>query len=66
MLGKIVVTDAQSETPIEFFDPNLLNLVSLVSTAQPKCFNESAKDQLHIIAVDCGIKYNQVLESPIC
>ena len=60
MLGKIVVTDVQSESPIDFFDPNLLNLVSLVSTAEPKCFNESAKDQLHIIAVDCGIKYNQV------
>ena len=60
LLGKIVVTDVGSDKEIKFFDPNLLNLPSLVSTPQLKCFNEAAKDKLHIIAVDCGIKYNQV------
>ena len=58
MINDPTFKDGQEK--IDFMDPNLLNLPSLVSTTQPKCFNETAKDQLHIVAVDCGIKNNQV------
>ncbi|KAJ8319880.1 hypothetical protein KUTeg_001467 [Tegillarca granosa] len=54
MLGKIVLG---SEDP-DFIDPNKLNLVNEVSLKSPVTYNESGG--IKIVAVDCGIKFNQI------
>lgn len=41
-----------------FFDPNLVNLVDMVSVKEPVVFNKSGL--IKIIAVDFGLKYNQI------
>ncbi len=39
-------------------DPNKRNLVSEVSRAEPIVYNPEG--EIKVIAVDCGIKYNQI------
>jgi carbamoyl-phosphate synthase small subunit len=51
MLGKIVY-DNQN---IDFYDPNLVNLVEQVSTREKKIFGEG---RYRILLIDCGVKYN--------
>ena len=57
ILGKVVMegTDPQS---IPFEDPNKIHLVQQVSLKKPVEYN--TKGDVKIIAVDCGIKYNQI------
>lgn len=55
MLGKIVV---DGEEDIQFFDPNKINLVAEVSVKEPVSYNVGGKYKL--VAVDLGIKYNQI------
>lgn len=50
MLGKIVI-----DNDIDFFDPNLENLVAQVSTKEKKVYG---KGKYRILLVDCGVKYN--------
>ncbi|KAL1663870.1 hypothetical protein GGG16DRAFT_65280 [Schizophyllum commune] len=52
---------------IPFSDPNAQNLVSVVSIKEPKLYKPTAEPKLHpsgrplrIIAVDVGMKYNQI------
>ncbi|RHY26357.1 hypothetical protein DYB32_007703 [Aphanomyces invadans] len=55
--GRIVVEG--NETP-SFADPNMRNLVAEVSTKTVKTYGKG--NQLKILAVDCGIKYNIIRE----
>ncbi|XP_048582392.1 CAD protein isoform X2 [Nematostella vectensis] len=57
MLGKIVIDGTDPET-VPFHDPNLENLVDIVSCKIPTVYNPQGTP--HIIALDCGIKYNQI------
>ncbi|XP_067677512.1 multifunctional protein CAD-like [Haliotis asinina] len=57
MLGKVVVDGEDSES-VSLLDPNITNLVKEVSIQKPVVYNESG--DLKIMAVDCGIKYNQI------
>lgn len=50
MLGKIVY-----EEDVEFYDPNLENLVSLVSIGEKQVYGNG---KYRILLVDCGVKYN--------
>mmetsp|Transcript_34549 Transcript_34549/g.108292 ORF Transcript_34549/g.108292 Transcript_34549/m.108292 type:complete len:1540 (-) Transcript_34549:78-4697(-) len=50
MKGKIVM-----EEDVPLSDPNMLNLVAHVSTKVPMTFGSG---DVHILAIDCGIKYN--------
>jgi len=50
MKGKIVMDE---DVPLR--DPNQLNLVAEVSTSVPRTYGTG---DIHILAVDCGIKYN--------
>lgn len=57
MLAKIVLGDeSPDDTP--FYDPNKINLVADVSTKEVKKFNPTG--DVHIIAVDVGLKNNQL------
>lgn len=56
-MGKIIIHDFKNEQ-IDFVNINHFNLVKEVSTKKPKIFNE--KGSTKIIAIDCGIKYNQI------
>ena len=56
-LGKIVFEDDEAEK-IEFYDPNVENLVAKVSTDEVKIFNEGGATK--IVAVDVGLKFNQL------
>jgi carbamoyl-phosphate synthase small subunit len=51
MLGKILYDDQD----IELYDPNLDNLVSMVSIKEKKVFGSG---KYKIILIDCGVKYN--------
>jgi carbamoyl-phosphate synthase small subunit len=51
MLGKIEFDDDK----IEFYDPNLENLVSMVSTREKKIYGNG---KYRIMLVDCGVKTN--------
>ncbi|MFQ5822512.1 MAG: glutamine-hydrolyzing carbamoyl-phosphate synthase small subunit [bacterium] len=51
MLGKIVV----QEKDIEFFDPNLVNLVTRVSPKKPVNYGTGKK---RILLIECGCKFN--------
>ncbi|XP_078362371.1 multifunctional protein CAD-like isoform X2 [Oculina patagonica] len=57
MLGKVVIEGVQPES-VPFDDPNQRNLVAEVSSKTPVVYNPSG--EFKIIAVDCGIKYNQI------
>jgi carbamoyl-phosphate synthase small subunit len=54
MLGKIVIGELPEDVP--FVDINKQNLVARVSTDELKVFNPEG--DLHIMAVDCGMKGN--------
>jgi len=51
MLGKIVVDDQE----VEWYDPNVENLVDLVSTKQKTIYGTGKHK---IMLVDCGVKFN--------
>ena len=51
MLGKIVVDDED----VEWYDPNVKNLVDLVSIKEKKVYGNGKHK---IMLVDCGVKYN--------
>ncbi len=51
MLGKIEFRD----DPVEFYDPNLENLVARVSTPGKMVYGEGAR---RVVLVDCGVKNN--------
>lgn len=56
-LAKIVYTK-EAINQLNFFDPNSINLVAEVSTKTHRVFNENGSPR--IVAIDCGIKYNQI------
>jgi len=56
MLGKIVIDKTPEPEP---YDPNLENLVDLVSPRRPKLYKKGRKK---IICIDCGMK-NNILRS---
>jgi carbamoyl-phosphate synthase small subunit len=51
MLGKIEFEDQ----PIDFFDPNLENLVAIASTNEPVVYGNG---EFKVVLVDCGVKNN--------
>uniref|UniRef100_A0A665WHW1 Multifunctional protein CAD n=1 Tax=Echeneis naucrates TaxID=173247 RepID=A0A665WHW1_ECHNA len=57
MLGKLVV-DGSPEDSIPFDNPDQRNLVQEVSMKEPRVYNPNGN--LRIMAVDCGIKHNQI------
>ncbi|XP_077991291.1 multifunctional protein CAD-like isoform X2 [Glandiceps talaboti] len=57
MLGKVVTGTTNSNT-IPYDDPNVRNLVAEVSCKEPMTYNKSGS--VKIVAVDCGIKFNQI------
>uniref|UniRef100_A0A182SV53 ATP-grasp domain-containing protein n=1 Tax=Anopheles maculatus TaxID=74869 RepID=A0A182SV53_9DIPT len=58
ILGKIVPGRVVSIAGLNFSNQNLRNLVAEVSLAQPRTYNESGSPR--ILAIDCGLKLNQV------
>ncbi|KAH7645290.1 cad protein-like protein [Dermatophagoides farinae] len=56
-LAKIVYK-TQAIVDFPFYDPNTDNLVDEVSLIEPKIFNENGFPK--ILAIDCGMKYNQI------
>lgn len=52
MLGKLVQTD---ETEIDFYDPNIENLVSQVSVKRKRVYE---RGEYRILLIDCGVKNN--------
>ncbi len=67
MLGRIEAADSgdpgnletKGNIGAEFYDPNKENLVSIVSCKEVKTYGVG-ESGIHIVAVDCGIKYNIV------
>eukprot|EP00051_Salpingoeca_urceolata_P006417 m.84922 g.84922 ORF g.84922 m.84922 type:complete len:2136 (+) comp14823_c0_seq1:208-6615(+) len=57
MLGKIVI-EGDDEASVPFVDPNTDNLVATVSNPAVREFNPSG--DVSIVAVDVGLKYNQL------
>uniref|UniRef100_H3AU29 Carbamoyl-phosphate synthetase 2, aspartate transcarbamylase, and dihydroorotase n=1 Tax=Latimeria chalumnae TaxID=7897 RepID=H3AU29_LATCH len=60
LLGKLVV-DGTDEASVPYDDPNQRNLVqevSLKKMQEPRAFNPDG--DVRIVAVDCGMKYNQI------
>ncbi|XP_067841372.1 CAD protein [Heptranchias perlo] len=57
LLGKLVM-DGTDENSLPYEDPNKRHLVKEVSIKEPKVYNPSGN--LKIMAVDCGMKYNQI------
>ena len=57
MLGKLTQGDAGADA-IAFHDPNKEHLVQEVSLKQPVTYNPQG--EVKIVAVDCGIKFNQI------
>jgi carbamoyl-phosphate synthase small subunit len=51
MLGKLEPSDSS----IDFYDPNKVNLVAEVSASQKKVYGNGSN---RIILIDCGVKYN--------
>jgi len=61
MLGRLLVNGSNGCRPaIPFEDPNTRNLVAEVSRSQKQTFAQAAEGQkeVHIMAVDCGMKNN--------
>ncbi|XP_039259066.2 multifunctional protein CAD-like [Styela clava] len=60
MLCKVLKGNAsiKDSERLPFLDPNKINLVAEVSSNAPVTYNPEG--DVHIIAVDCGIKYNQI------
>ncbi|XP_048748281.2 CAD protein-like isoform X2 [Ostrea edulis] len=57
MIGKIVIEGTESSS-IPLLDPNTINLVAEVSLKKAVVYNPTG--ELTILAVDCGIKFNQI------
>uniref|UniRef100_A0A8C8SHF2 carbamoyl-phosphate synthase (ammonia) n=1 Tax=Pelusios castaneus TaxID=367368 RepID=A0A8C8SHF2_9SAUR len=57
LLGKVVL-DGSQEKSLPFEDPNKRHLVREVSLKEPQVFNPGGS--VRIMAVDCGLKYNQI------
>lgn len=57
LLGKLV-QDGTEPSTLPFLDPNARPLVPEVSTKVPQVFNAGGTPR--ILALDCGLKYNQV------
>ena len=58
-VGKLLTeADAHIDRSLPFKDPNLDNLVADVSTKTKRIYNENGFPR--ILAIDCGIKYNQI------
>src|SRR3989338_412529 len=53
MLGKIVFDNKD----IEFFDPNVMDIVKEVSIKEPVVYNEK-QNQKKVVVIDCGVKNN--------
>lgn len=53
MLGKIIVNNED----VDYFDPNIIDIVKEVSIKEPVIYNEK-KGNKKIVVVDCGIKNN--------
>jgi len=53
MLGKIVFKNED----VEFYDPNVVDIVKEVTVKEPIIYNEKS-NQKRIVVVDCGIKNN--------
>ncbi|GAB0099416.1 CAD protein [Sergentomyia squamirostris] len=58
LLGKIVQGKADSSKGRKFSDPNITNLVEVVSVKAPKTYNPQGSPR--ICAIDCGLKFNQI------
>jgi carbamoylphosphate synthase small subunit len=56
MLAKIVL-DGDDEQAVELEDPNQRHLVAEVSRKQPQIYGSGS---INVVAVDCGMKNNQV------
>jgi carbamoyl-phosphate synthase small subunit len=54
MLGRIVPDGSQAE-PVEFFDPNRIDIVKEVCLTEPRVFGAGAK---RVVLVDCGAKHS--------
>jgi carbamoyl-phosphate synthase small subunit len=62
MLGRIIFNRISGPIPLSpslFVDPNQINLVNEVSTKSVAVYGSSSADKT-IIAIDCGMKWNQV------
>ncbi|RDD37936.1 CAD protein [Trichoplax sp. H2] len=57
MKAKVIVKDDDS-SKVPFIDIGSENLVEIVSVKEPKIYNPDG--DVSIVAVDCGIKYNQI------
>ncbi|GCB80088.1 hypothetical protein scyTo_0016101, partial [Scyliorhinus torazame] len=57
LLGKLVI-DGTDENNLPYDDPNKRHLVKEVCIKEPKVYNPDGN--LKILAVDCGMKYNQI------
>ncbi|XP_078506206.1 multifunctional protein CAD isoform X4 [Lissotriton helveticus] len=57
MLGKLILDGTEAST-VPFVDPNTRNLVKDVSLKEPQVYNPGGS--LKIVALDCGLKYNQI------
>ena len=53
-----IVTEGTDPTTLAFEDPNSRHLVREVSLTTPVTYNPQG--DVHIVAVDCGIKNNQI------
>ena len=51
MLGKIIIGNHD----VDFYDPNLVNLVDEVSIREKKIYGQG---KYRILLIDCGVKYN--------
>ena len=60
MLCKLLVGKTAEQVPknLTFVNPNLRNLVDEVSNSEIKVYNPEGK--YHVVAVDCGMKNNQI------
>jgi aspartate carbamoyltransferase len=71
MLARIVIPSVSSSPIPDFFDPNTRNLVADVAVSGQVVYAGSAASDPaapHILAIDCGIKFNQLrilLAAPI-
>lgn len=59
ILGKIVIEESED---IDFYNPDIDNLVAQVSIKKPKTYNSKKKEAKTIICIDCGMK-NNILRS---
>jgi aspartate carbamoyltransferase len=58
MLGRIIL-DGEDQRNVPFVDPNCFNLVAQVSCQNEYVYGPSDA-RFHVLALDCGLKYNQL------